>query len=130
MKVLIAEDDLTNRILLQEFLNGYGIVHTAVNGREVLTAFTNALRSSEPYDLLCLDILMPEMDGQEALQAVRRLEAECGKGCPPVKILMTTGLGDSASVIRAFREQCDGYLTKPIEKAKLAHALSSLGLIS
>ena len=70
------------------------------------------------------------MDGQEALQAVRRLEAECGKGCPPVKILMTTGLGDSASVIRAFREQCDGYLTKPIEKAKLAHALSSLGLIS
>lgn len=127
MKILIAEDDFTNRLLLQEFLTEFGTVHTAVNGREVVSAFSLAMTSGEPYDLLCLDILMPEMDGQQALQAVRRLEAESNPIANPVKILMTTGLGDSASVIRAFREQCDGYLTKPIDKQKLLHALASLG---
>jgi len=128
MKVLIAEDDFTNRLLLQEFLSDFGQVHTAVNGKEVVTAFQQALQTGEPYDLLCLDILMPEMDGQQALQAVRQIEAENTDGRPPVKILMTTGLGDSASVIRAFREQCDGYLTKPIDKQKLARALENLDL--
>lgn len=127
MKILIAEDDFTNRLLLQEFLTEFGTVHTAVNGKEVVSAFTSALNSSEPYDLLCLDILMPEMDGQQALHAVRLLEAESKTTLSPVKILMTTGLGDSASVIRAFREQCDGYLTKPIDKQKLLRALEGLG---
>jgi len=128
MKILIAEDDFTNRLLLQEFLTEFGTVHTAVNGKEVVAAFSSALNSGEPYDLLCLDILMPEMDGQQALHAVRLLEAESKTTLSPVKILMTTGLGDSASVIRAFREQCDGYLTKPIDKQKLRHALEGLGL--
>lgn len=129
MKVLIAEDDFTNRLLLQEFMQEYGQVHTAVNGREVVAAFTDALHSSAPYDLLCLDILMPEMDGQQALQAVRQLEMQSGITIKPVKILMTTGLGDSASVIRAFREQCDGYLTKPIDRMKLRRSLEALGLL-
>ncbi len=127
MKILIAEDDFTNRLLLQEFLTEFGTVHTAVNGKEVISAFSAAMSRGEPYDLLCLDILMPEMDGQQALHAVRSLEAESKTTLSPVKILMTTGLGDSASVIRAFREQCDGYLTKPIDKQKLLRALEGLG---
>jgi two-component system, chemotaxis family, chemotaxis protein CheY len=129
MKVLIAEDDFTNRLLLQEFLKEYGTVHTAVNGREVIVAFSTALAQNEPYDLLCLDILMPEMDGHQALAQVRRIEEEAGRTSQPVKILMTTGLSDSASVIKAFREQCDSYLTKPIDRAKLHATLIELGLV-
>lgn len=129
MKVLIAEDDFTNRLLLQEYLQPFGTVHTVVNGKEVVEAFQNALRQNEPYQLLCLDILMPEMDGQQALHAVRQMEYELPNPPPPVKILMTTGLGDSASVIRAFREQCDGYLTKPIDRNKMLQSLKNLGLI-
>lgn len=130
MKVLIAEDDFTNRLLLQEFLQPFGVVHTVVNGKEVLNAFKTAIEQKEPYQLLCLDILMPEMDGQQALQAVRKIEGDSGHHYPPVKILMTTGLGDSASVIKAFREQCDGYLTKPIDRSKLLRSLQSMALIS
>lgn len=129
MKVLIAEDDFTNRLMLQEFLKPLGTVHTAVNGREVVAAVSMALDHGEPYQLLCLDIMMPEMDGQQALQEVRCLEAG-HPGTKPTKILMTTGLGDKDNVIRAFRQQCDGYLTKPIDRSKLLAELRNLGLVT
>jgi two-component system chemotaxis response regulator CheY len=131
MKTLIVEDDFTSRLLLQELLRGYGPSHVAVNGKEALTAVTAALDADDPYDLICLDIMMPEMDGQQALKEIRVLEArrdrDCGRGA---KILMTTALHDKSNVMEALREQCDGYLVKPIEKGKLLGYLRQLGLVA
>ncbi|MCA1987263.1 MAG: response regulator, partial [Desulfovibrio sp.] len=66
MRVLIVEDDFTSRKLMQTILSPYGDCDVAVNGREAVEAFQNALNSAKPYDLVCMDIMMPEMDGQEA----------------------------------------------------------------
>ena len=129
MKTLIVEDDFTSRLLLQEFLKSYGPSHVAVNGNEAVEAVGLALEAGEPYDLICLDILMPEMDGQTALKEIRALEESQGiASTRGAKIIMTTALDDPANVMHAFYELCDAYVFKPIAKAKLLQELEKMGL--
>jgi len=130
MKTLIVEDDFTSRLLLQTFLARYGECHIAVNGREAVDAFRVAQGSNQKYNLICMDIMMPEMDGQAALKQIRALEE--GAGVLPhagVKIIMTTAVSDTKSVFDAYRGLCDGYLFKPIDTAKLIEYAKSFGLI-
>jgi len=77
MKTLIAEDDFTGRLLLQEILKRYGALHIAVNGKEAVEAVRTAMDAGEPYDLVCLDIMMPEMDGYQALAEISRTGGPC-----------------------------------------------------
>ncbi|MCP4723596.1 MAG: response regulator [bacterium] len=131
MKVLIVEDDFTSRLLLQEMLKEFGTTHVAVNGKEAVEAVRIAVKSDEPYDLICLDIMMPEMDGQTALKEIRKIEEERGIfSSDGSKIIMTTALDKIESVITAYKGLCDGYLTKPIDKTKLLDNLKQLNLIS
>ena len=130
MKTLIVEDDFTSRLLLQEFLKPYGDVHIAVNGREAVSAVSAALDKRDPYDLICLDVTMPEMDGQEALRIIRATESAIGVAPrAAAKIVMTTALDQSRNIIQAFRALCDAYLVKPISKPKLLAQLKEFQLI-
>jgi len=130
MKTLIVEDDFTSRLLLQTFLSRYGECHLAVNGKEAVEAFRMALDNGSPYNLICMDILMPEMDGTEAVKQVRRLEEARGVlSTHGVKIVMTTGVSDMKEVIRSFEGLCDTYLIKPIDTAELLRHLKSFRLV-
>ncbi|MEN6400596.1 MAG: response regulator [Armatimonadia bacterium] len=130
MKTLIVEDDFTSRLLLQELLKSYGPFHIAVNGREAVEAARAALEAGEPYDLICLDIMMPEMDGQQALKEIRAMEQARGIVLSNwTKIVMTTALGDKANVLEAVEGKCNAFLVKPIRKAKLLEELRRLKLI-
>jgi two-component system chemotaxis response regulator CheY len=130
MKTLVVEDDFTSRILMHKFLSPYGEVHIAVNGKEAVGVVREALENNQNYDLICLDVMMPEMDGHAALSEIRKLEVEkgieSGKGS---KIVMTTALSDSKNVINAFKEECDAYMVKPVERAKFLKQLRKLDLI-
>lgn len=130
MKILIAEDDFVCRTLILEMLDEYGICHSAANGKEAVEAFAEGLESDEPYGLICLDIMMPEMDGQEALLKIRALEEEKGiGGYDAVKIVMTTALDDPKNIMQALvKGSCDGYLNKPIQPDSLAPMLEKLGI--
>lgn len=130
MKTLIVEDDFSSRLLLQELLKGYGPLHIAANGREAVGAVRAALDAAEPYDLICLDIMMPEMDGQQALKEIRAIE-EARRIVPSCwsKIMMTTALADKANVLEAIRGKCDAFLAKPVRKVKLLEELRKLNLI-
>lgn len=130
MKTLIVEDDFTSRLLLQGILKRYGTVDIAVNGREAVAAVESALNAGAPYGLVCLDIMMPEMDGFEALKRIRELE-EARAIFPPqgTKIFMTTALDELKNVIEAFRGMCDAYLVKPVDKIRLIDLLSEHGLL-
>ena len=129
MKVLIVEDDFTSRILLQKLLSPYGECHIAVNGKEAVFAFREALEAGHPYDLVCLDIMMPEVDGHAALKEIRSLEEAWDiVSTHGAKIIMTTALGDIKNVAGAYHGLCDGYLVKPIDKAKLIGVLDELKL--
>jgi two-component system chemotaxis response regulator CheY len=73
---------------------------------------------------------MPDTDGQEALRQIRALEDRHGiQGLERSKVVMTTALKDKDNVRSAFREQCDGYLVKPIRKDGLVSQLRELGLV-
>jgi two-component system chemotaxis response regulator CheY len=130
MKTLIVEDDFTCRFLLQKLLDSYGQCPIAVNGKEAVCAVKAAMDAGEPYDLICLDIMMPEMDGQAALKEIRGMEEAKGiLSTRGSKIVMTTALDDMKNVSTAYNALCDGYLVKPIEKAKLTALLGKLKLV-
>jgi two-component system chemotaxis response regulator CheY len=129
MKILIVEDDFTSRLLLQKLLAPYGECQIAVNGREAVTAFGQALTDGAPYGLVCLDIMMPELDGQAALKEMRAIEQAQGiYSSDGAKIIMTTALSDHKNIIGAFNELCDGYLVKPVTAASIDQVLREQGL--
>jgi len=128
MNSLIVDDDYTGRLLLQKLLQPYGNTHVAVDGNEALDAFLLGHRKGMPYDLICMDILLPCMNGRDVLARIREWEATQGVASP-VRILMTSVLSDRESIIGSFREQCDGYLTKPIFKEKIVEFLYASGLL-
>jgi two-component system chemotaxis response regulator CheY len=127
---LIVEDDLTSRLLLQSVLSRYGECHVAVNGREAIQAYRAAKASGHSYQLICMDIMMPEMDGQAAVREIRALEEAGGTLLTDgVKIIMTTALDDVKNVVESFRALCDAYLFKPIDTAKLLGHIRDLHLV-
>ncbi len=131
MRVLIVEDDFTSRKLMQTILSPYGECDVAVNGREAVDAFQNALNNANPYDLVCMDIMMPEMDGQEALKQIRAIEREQGvRASDEVKVVMTTALDDPKNVVEAYyKGGATSYIPKPIDRQLFIHLLRNLGLI-
>lgn len=132
MKMLIVEDEYSSRNLLQKYLANYGKLDFAVNGEEAVQAFVLGWKDKQPYDAIFLDIMMPGVDGQEALLQIRDMEKEMGVGPDEeVKIIMTTALSDPKNVIEAYyRGGATSYLAKPITKEKLLEELTNLGLIS
>ncbi|MGA3029044.1 MAG: response regulator [Bryobacteraceae bacterium] len=129
-RMLLVEDDFACRLLLQSFLSRYGECHVAVNGREAVEAFRSAFERGQRYDLICMDIMMPEMDGREAVRQVRALEEAHGVlSSSGVKIIMTTTVDDLKEIIRCFKELCDAYLMKPIDLAQLLVHMRSWQLV-
>ncbi|MBN2544367.1 MAG: response regulator [Spirochaetes bacterium] len=131
MRILVIEDDFASRRLLQRILSPFGETDVAVVGEEGINAFINAINEKQPYDLICLDIMLPKMDGQEVLKKIREIEIENGiGGFDGVKILMTTALGDAKNIMNAFKSGCEAYLIKPIIKEKVLDELKKLNLIN
>jgi two-component system chemotaxis response regulator CheY len=129
MKALVVDDDFTNRLLLQRFLSELGEVHIAVDGEEAVEAVRLALSTREPYELILLDINMPQLDGQQSLRIIRELEDSYGlTGSHHSKVVMTTAMGDKDNVMAAFRGQADAYLLKPVQKPRLLETVRGWGL--
>lgn len=131
MKILVAEDDFVSRTVLQEILSPFGTCHLAVDGEEAMSAYEMALAAKEPYGLICLDIMMPKLDGQEVLRRIRAKEQQQGiGGSDMAKVLMITALGDPKNIMTALMKgSCEGYLVKPIRREKLLAQLRKLGMI-
>jgi len=129
MKILLAEDDFASRKFMDKQLSRYGDCDVTVDGEEAVDAFTMALEDGEPYDLICLDVMMPVMDGYQVLQTVREMEAE--RNIPKenrVRIIMMTALAEEENVKKAKELGCDAYSSKPIDLEKFEKLLKELGL--
>jgi two-component system chemotaxis response regulator CheY len=130
LRVLLVEDNFASRLLLQTFLSRYGECHVAVNGREAVEAFGAALEAGRNYDLVCMDIMMPEMDGREAVRQIRAMEEARGiLSTYGAKIIMTTAVDEIKDVVLCFKELCDAYLVKPIDLAQLLSHMRSHQLV-
>jgi two-component system, chemotaxis family, chemotaxis protein CheY len=128
VKILVVEDDFASRQFLIRWLMEIGDVDVAISGEEALEAFSNALGARRPYDLVTLDIMMPDVAGTTVLVRMRGLESSYS-GLPKVHIVMMTALSDPLTVKAAIQGQCDAYLVKPIQRAALFGKLKELGLV-
>jgi two-component system chemotaxis response regulator CheY len=128
-RILIVEDDMVSRKFLSRFLAQYGECDMVVDGLEAIDAYMMAVKDNEPYDLICLDIMMPKIDGVKVLKAMRDLDLQ--NNIEPnkrSKIIMTTALGESQIVQTAFEYGCDAYASKPIDTEKFVEVLEKLGI--
>lgn len=130
MRFLIVDDEFDSRRLMQKILYPYGYCDAAVDGEEAVEAFRSSLKNSEPYDLICLDIIMPNMDGQEALREIREIETELGvPDDQRVKAVMISALDDTKELHDAFfLGEATSYLVKPIRKKTLLNEIRNLGI--
>jgi two-component system chemotaxis response regulator CheY len=131
MKTLIVEDDFITSQVMREILLAFGSADIAEDGKKALELFSASQSAPEKYDVIFLDIMMPEMDGQQVLEEIRKIEAKNNvMGLDSVKIVMTTALDDFDNIKKAFFNQCEGYLVKPVEKNKVIEKLVDMGLIN
>ena len=129
MKILIVDDELVSRIKLQTILEGENRCHLAQNGVEAMQNFRQAWKDLDPYDLVCLDIGMPDKNGMDVLFEIREAEADMQVTREkPVKILMITSHADKDSIITSIQAGCDGYLVKPFNNAAVLNKIKELGL--
>ena len=130
MRILIAEDDFASRKVLLKFLSVYGDCDVTVDGMEAIDAYMMALEEENPYDLVCLDVMMPIMDGYQALKNIRDIEREHKlPDDKQAKVIMTTALNEEKNVKKAFELGCTVYCAKPIDMDKLKDTLEKLELI-
>ena len=129
IKILIVDDDSTNRKLLLSMLEDNGECEVAENGKEAVERVRQRLEKKKKiYDVIFLDIKMPVMNGHEALLEIRKLEEEhqifIGSGA---KIVIVSALSDQQNIISAFREGCEYYLVKPFQQTKLFQLMTEMG---
>ena len=129
-RILVVEDDLISRLVMTGNLASFGQIDVAMDGGEAVEAVKLALSEHCPYQLICLDIMMPQMNGQEALKRIRALEVEAGvKPGMGARIIMTTGRHDLKTVQESYMQECDAFLVKPVKKDRLLAELAKLEVI-
>lgn len=125
MKILIAEDDRVSRVFLEKFMSDYGVCDVAADGMEALDLFMESMKKKEPYDLACLDIMMPKVDGIKVIRTMEKQQSIAT--AERVRIIMMTALADVDYVDQAFALGCDAYASKPIDTDKVEEVLAKLG---
>ncbi len=125
LSILVAEDNEINALLMRSLLGRLG--HRAVittNGEEALESWQAAKSAGAPYDLVLMDIQMPQLDGIETTRRIRGFEA--GQSGRPTPILALTANTLVEDRYACFEAGMDGFLIKPLDREKLTEALAGL----
>ena len=128
MRILIADDNTTSAKVLELYLSPFGTCEKALNGKDALEKFHLAFNDNNPFNLICLDIMMPELDGQQVLEAIRRTEEE-HEIRDVCSIIMISGADLHSNIVKAYKHQCDAYIQKPVVKNELLNWLYILRLV-
>jgi len=130
MRTLIVEDVHFLALILQRIIEPYSSADFAHNGAVAIEKYTKAYTKGKAYDLICLDLLLPEMDGFEVLRSLRQFEEECNL---PVnertKVVVISTFNDQKTVAKARAAGCDSYIAKPFRKDRVLRTIEKLGLI-
>ncbi|MGE5844289.1 MAG: response regulator [Syntrophaceae bacterium] len=130
LRILVLEDDASTCRLMQIFLDQIGECRIVSGGRTALDSFQSALDQGKPFDLLLLDIMVPEINGIDVLKKVRMIERSRGiHDRNRAKVIITSSLSDARNMEQARSEESDGYLVKPVNRAKLFSAIRTMGLL-
>jgi two-component system, chemotaxis family, chemotaxis protein CheY len=124
VKILVVDDEAVSKVKMQAILKGYGTVECVDGGSAALAAFRKAWDAKEPFDLITLDISMPDMDGGETLRHIRSIEKLMR--VEKVKVIMVTGMSDRDSVIDCKLSGCDDYVVKPFSRDVVTNKVNAL----
>lgn len=130
LKALVVDDDIVCRDRLKMLLQDFFDCTFACNGKEGLIIYEKSLKDNEPFELITLDINMPEMNGHQTLKAVRELEKNQNiMGLDGTKVIVTTSESGSNHVFKSFKEGCEAYVLKSNMGEKLLDEIAKLGLL-
>lgn len=116
MKFLIADDEIVTDRMLQRLLSRYGVCDYVMDGKKAVSQYIESREKGDPYELIFMDVIMPEMNGFEALSAIRESESRMGIAKKDaVKIILMTGLGLSRDIFTMYKTSCLEYLYKPLD---------------
>ncbi len=131
MKVLVVDDEVVSRKKMIKILGKYGVCEEAENGREAIEKFSvNAVDGTDSYDLITLDISMPDISGLDVLERIRNIEKEKSvEKEQQVKILMVTAKSEKETVRQSIESGCNDYVIKPFNNQSMQIKLVRAGLI-
>lgn len=133
VKTLIVDDSRAILSMMEGMLREYGVgdITKAANGLLAVEQFESAVTSGSPFSLVFLDIVMPVMDGQDALKRMRSIEREAGlTGADRAAIIMATSLSSTSDMVDAIIDgDCTDYLIKPFEPEDLLGMLRKYGFL-
>lgn len=131
MRSLVIDDDLVCRRVLGKILRQHGECIIATDGAEGLALLRDSIQVRSRFDLVCLDVMMPLIDGHDVLTALRLMEEQAQRPADQCsRVIMVTAMDDSANLMQAFKEQCDAYVVKPVTVERITAELRKLHLIS
>lgn len=128
MKILVVDDEPTARAMLSMLLEDLGEVDEAEDGEEALARVSEAFQAARPYDLVCIDLSMPGLDGHALIERLRQIEE--GVGQPErSRLIVISASRYSQDIVQAFKKQADGYLIKPVQLDKLEKLLREFSFL-
>lgn len=127
-RFLIVDDEVASRTKMKVVLSQFGACEDADNGKDAVILFKSALEAGRPFSAIALDLSMPEMDGSQALNLIRRIEAQ--RNMPEqdrVKVIIVTASSDRDSLVSCVQLGCDDYLIKPFNRETMIQKVLKLG---
>ena len=127
MKTLVVDDDFISRSKMEAIMESYGECIVAENGKEAIKLFQANLKGNKPFDIITLDIAMPDMDGTEVLYNIREIEnneniAEENQ----VKIIMVTSHSDKGHLITCLQAGCNDFVVKPFDLKSINNKIEKI----
>lgn len=125
MNFLVIEDEMTALIKMKALLSAYGDGAGVTNGYQALEQCAAAIKKGTPFDLVTIDIGLPNVSGLQVLQAINKLEAD--HQIPASKKIMVTASGTKNNLVKAASSGCNGFMVKPVKKDTLEEKMAALG---
>ena len=130
MRLLIVDDDDANRKLLTDIVSKLGECEAAAGGQDALSAFKKAWEEWRPFNLIFLDVLMPEMDGRQVLHKIREIEKDKKiSEQHQARIIMVTGVSEEETVMDCLKNGCDEFIVKPIDIQLVFEKIKKFGFM-
>ena len=128
MKILVVDDEMISREKMKMIMSHFGECEAVESGAEAVEKFVGAWNSWSPYDLISLDVQMPEMDGVDVLKRIREMERDKnGPESRRVKVVMVTARSDKDTIMTSIQAGCNDYVVKPFDKTIVAKKLTQMG---
>ena len=131
MRILVVDDDAPNRKLLKDIVSRLGECDAAEGGQNALSAFEKAWQDWRPFNLIFLDVLMPDMDGRQVLLKIREIEKDKKMSEQHrARIIMVTGVSEEETVKDCLRNGCDAFIVKPIDIELVFEKIKKFGFMT